>query len=279
MTRPAEPGPLVPSRYRVVANRPETSETVTLELEPVDRPLADPAPGQFNMLWAFGVGEIPISVSGAPNGPDGALLHTVRSVGAVSAALCKMAPGDVIGVRGPYGTGWDVQGALHRDVVVVAGGVGFAPLRSAVLHLARRRSAGQLTVLVGARSPAEILFAGELEAWRHGWGVDVQVTVDRATPGWRGEVGVVTRLIERTGMEPARTTAFVCGPEIMMRFAARALIERGVPPAGVQVSLERNMECAIGHCGHCQLSPLFVCADGPVFSWERVAPLLATKEL
>lgn len=276
MTAPIGLAPMTPRRYRVRSRRDDLDDTVTLGLEPCDEPVSAPSSGQFNMLWAFGIGEAPISLAGT----DGdVLLHTVRAVGAVTDALCASKPGDEIGVRGPFGTGWNLDRARGRDVVVVAGGLGLAPVRPIVTELiAHRADFGRAVVLVGARSPDVLLYRDELEEWRGRLDLDVEVTVDTASPAWRGDVGVVTRLIDRGPFEPSRTTAFVCGPEVMMRFCAAALIARGVDPAEIFVSLERNMHCAVGHCGRCQLDALFVCKDGPVLGWPVVEPLLKVRE-
>jgi anaerobic sulfite reductase subunit B len=266
----------LPSRYRVTSRAAETHDTVTLALEPVDQPIGPHLPGQFTMLYAFGVGEVPISISGlAGQG----LVQTIRSVGAVTRALCQAEPGQVIGVRGPYGTDWGVADAAGRDLVVVAGGIGLAPLRGALLAaLEARDRYRRILLLIGARSPDELVFAGELEAWRAG-GADVLVTVDRATAGWAGHVGVVTQLIGRAQLDPAAALVLVCGPEVMMRLTARALREHGVPPGNIRVSLERNMRCGIAECGHCQLGPLLLCRDGPVVGYRRAAPLFSVREL
>ncbi len=267
----------VPARYRVASRAAETYDTVTLVLEPVDEPIAPHRPGQFAMLYAFGSGEVPISISGGPGGPG--LVYTIRSVGAVTRALCKADRGELIGVRGPYGTDWGVADAAGQDVIVVAGGIGLAPLRPALLAaLAARSRYRRVTVLVGTRTPDDLVFAGELDAWRQ-QGADVRVTVDRAAVGWRGHVGVVTQLIDRVDVDPAATLALVCGPEVMMRLTARSLLARGVGPGSVRISLERNMRCGIAECGHCQLGPLLLCRDGPVISYQRAAPLLSVKEL
>ena len=270
-------GPMVPSRHRVVETLQELPDTVTLALAPEDTPLPAGAPGQFNMLWAFGCGEVPISVSGDPTSP-GPLRHTIRAVGSSTEALCAARVGDVLGVRGPFGTSWAVDRAKGRDVVVVAGGIGLAPLRPVVLSvLADRGSFGRVAILIGARSPAGVLYLDEVRRWRERSDVDVHVTVDHAEPGWWGEVGVVTRLLDHLRVDPAGTAAFVCGPEIMMRFAAAGLLDRGVPAAAIEVSLERNMKCAVAHCGHCQLGPTIVCRDGPVYTYDVAAPLLAVR--
>jgi NAD(P)H-flavin reductase len=271
--------PMVPRRYRVVRNRRETPDTVTLALEPLDGEPLSFLPGQFNMLYAFGVGEVPISISGHP-AEDGPLVHTVRAVGAVSRALCAARPGVTLGVRGPYGTDWDVGGAAGRDVVILAGGIGLAPLRPVVYEiLAKRPQFGQVSLLVGARSPDLLLFTKELAGWRGRFDLHVRVTVDHADSSWLGHVGVVPDLLRGAPFDPGNTVAFVCGPEVMMRVSAAALIDLGVPPKAVRLSMERNMKCGIGHCGHCQFGPAFVCREGAVFSFDRAAPLMAVREL
>ena len=268
-----------PSPFRVLRVRGETRDTFTLTLAPRDGVRFAFAPGQFNMLLAPGVGEVPISMSGKP-GTVREIVHTIRAVGAVTRVLQQVRRGAELGLRGPFGTAWPVDAAAGGDVVLVAGGIGLAPLRPALYHvLAHRRSYGRVGVLIGARTPADLLFAREVEAWRGRFDLDVEVTVDRAGPDWFGPVGVVTTLIPHLHFDPARTTAFVCGPEIMMTFTVRELERRGVPSARVWVSLERSMKCAIGLCGHCQLGPLFVCRDGPVFRHDHVARLMAVREL
>ncbi|MER7274831.1 FAD/NAD(P)-binding protein [Dactylosporangium sp. NPDC000244] len=264
------------ARYRVSDRRRETGDTVTLAIEPVDEPLPVFRPGQFAMLYAFGVGEVPISVSGY--GEDGPL-HTIRAVGATSGALCRAEPGAMLGVRGPFGRGWELPGPAGADLVVVAGGLGLAPLRPVVRHaMADRDRYRRVAVLIGARTPDDLLYPGEYQDWRAA-GLDVYTTVDRATAEWGGHVGVVTELYGRLEHRPADTVACVCGPEIMMRFAARGLVGLGVPAGQVWLSLERNMHCGLGHCGHCQLGPLLLCRDGPVVGYDEAGPLLTVKEL
>jgi anaerobic sulfite reductase subunit B len=271
--------PMRPARYVVAARRPETPDTVTLLLRPAGRPIRTPLPGQFTMLYAYGVGEVPVSVSGIGSAPDQVLVQTIRAVGAVTRALCAAGPGDMVGVRGPFGTDWQVNGADGRDMLLVAGGIGLAPLRPVLLAgLAQRARYDRVVLLAGARSPGDLIFTHELEIWRRR-GADVRVTVDHGDAGWDGRVGLVTGLIEDAIADPAGTAAFVCGPEIMMRLSAQALVDAGVPAAGIRVSLERNMRCGIALCGHCQLGPLLVCRDGPVVSYAEAAPLLTIKEL
>lgn len=285
MLVPAEPavpavpelGPMEPRPYRVLATRRETEDVATLLMEPVEGEPIVPVPGQFNMIWCFGVGEIPISVSRVRD--DGVLVHTVRSVGAVSDAVVRLGVGDVAGVRGPFGRGWELERAVGEDVVVVAGGIGFAPLRPVVEQaLASRGEYGSLVLLLGARRPEELVFLDDLarwEAWRDT--LEVEVTVDAAGSDWHGHVGVVTDLVGRARFDPRRTTAFVCGPEVMMRFATRALHAAGVPLDRIKLSAERNMHCGIAHCGHCQLGDVLVCRDGPVVSAEHLLPLLGVR--
>jgi len=268
---------MTPLPFRLERRRQETRDTWTLELEPAGGERLLPAPGQFTMLYAWGTGEVPISVSGAAGGP---LVHTVRAVGGVTDALCAAEPGAVIGVRGPFGNTWPLPAAVGGDVVVVAGGIGLAPLRPAVLHLLRNRDDyGDVAVLYGSRTPADLLYRTEVEGWRGRFDVQVDVTVDAAADGWRGRVGVVPKLVAGASFEPAETTALICGPEIMMRFAAEALLERGVPPDQIYVSMERNMRCGLGHCGHCQLGPTLICRDGPVYGYDEVVGWMAVREL
>jgi NAD(P)H-flavin reductase len=277
----AEPAsaPMAPRRFRVVRQRRDTHDTVTLTMEPVDGPALTFVPGQFTMIGVFGVGEVPISISGDPAHPE-LLQHTVRDVGNVTHRLVAARPGDVLGIRGPFGTGWDVQDGAGGDVVVVAGGIGLAPLRPAVLQLlADRGRFGQVVVLYGARGPQDVMFSRELEHWRGRFDVSVDVTVDYGPPQWRGRVGLVTGLIPRAGFDPSGCLALVCGPETMMRYVAGALVDRGVPADRIRVSMERNMRCGVGLCGHCQLREFFVCTDGPVIGFDRVRRLMQVREV
>ncbi|MGZ5337124.1 MAG: FAD/NAD(P)-binding protein [Solirubrobacterales bacterium] len=271
--------PMLPTAYRVVDKRRELADTWTLEIEPAgDEGVGAFEPGQFSMLYAFGAGEVPISVSGGGDG-GGPLVHTVRAVGAATGAICGLEPGDSLGVRGPFGNVWPLAGAEGGDVVVVTGGIGLAPLRPAIEHLAANRDRyGKVALLYGARSPDEMLYPGTLDAWREA-GIQVETTVDSAPASWRGRVGLVTKLIPGAELEGERTTALVCGPEVMMRFVSGALRDLGVGPEAIHLSLERNMKCAIGHCGHCQLGPKFICKDGPVFRLDRIESLLGVRQL
>jgi NAD(P)H-flavin reductase len=272
--------PMLPVPYRVVTRRVETYDSVTLRLEPVGDALAPYQPGQFTMLYRRGVGEIAISISGDPTPGDGSLTQTIRDVGAVSRALHRSAPGDVLGARGPFGTSWGLDTAVDHDLVIVAGGVGLAPLRPLLLAALAHRAAYRRIVLVaGARNPAEFLFREQLAGWVATPGVDVRLTVDQPAPGWSGPVGFVTEPLTRLRLDPQRTIAFLCGPEPMMRFSAQVLMGKAIAPGDIRISLERNMKCGVGLCGHCQLGPLLVCRDGPVVDYARAQPLLAVREL
>lgn len=274
------PDPMLPQLYRVQRVRREIPDTFTLELDPEEGVDIPPfASGQFNMLYVFGVGEIPISISGDP-ARRRPLVHTTRAVGTVSKAMRELKPEDVIGVRGPFGSHWPIERALGKDVVIVAGGIGLAPLRSAMYQvIAQREKYGKVVLLYGARTPEDILYRREVEHWRAHFDLEVYVTVDNATGKWRGSVGVVTRLIPRAPFDPLNTVAMICGPEIMMRFTAAELQKRGVATDNIFVSMERNMKCAIGLCGHCQYGPHFVCKDGPVFQYNYVQGLLTKWEI
>lgn len=271
---------MLPRVFTVAARRDETADTFTFDLVPRDAgAMPGFAPGQFNMLYLFGRGEVAISVSGDP-GDASRLTHTVRSIGSVTHGFDNLSEGQSIGVRGPFGTAWPVEAIKGRDVLFLAGGLGLAPLRPAILHvLAHRGDYGAVNVLYGTRNPETLLFRDDLEHWRAAPEIGFDITVDHADADWHGHVGVITKLIARTGIDPDKTVALICGPEIMMHFAVEGLKARGMASEQIYVSLERNMKCALGHCGHCQLGPAFICRDGPVFRHDRVAPLLRVAGL
>jgi NAD(P)H-flavin reductase len=272
------PGPMVPAAFELVSKRQDSEDVWTLELRPRSGEPFRFAPGQFTMLAARGAGEVPISISGDPDRPE-RLVHTVRAVGLATEAICQAAPGEVLSVRGPYGRPWPVEEAEGSDVVIAAGGIGLPPLRPAILRmLSNRERYGRIVLLYGGRSPDELLFTEELLAWS-ARRCESMVTVDTAGPEWIGHVGVVTRLIRLAKLDPRTLVSMSCGPEVMMRFFVAALGDHGVPPEQIYVSMERNMQCGIGHCGHCQLGPTLVCRDGPVYSWSEIAPWIAIREL
>lgn len=268
----------VPRFLPIRAVRRETADVATFTLDPGAAPLPF-RPGQFNMLTVPGVGEVAISISGDPDAPD-QLIHTVRAVGGVTKRLVGLEAGASLGVRGPFGTAWPTEAAEGSDVVLIAGGIGLAPLRPAIYEvLARRERYNRVIVLYGARRPEDLLFLDELRQWRGRFDTRVEVTVDASGPGWQGPVGVVTRLLHQVPFDADEAVVMTCGPEIMMLFAIRELRKLGVPAEQIWLSMERNMQCAVGLCGHCQWGPHFVCRDGAVFRYDRVAPLFAIREV
>ncbi|HEY4930037.1 MAG TPA: FAD/NAD(P)-binding protein [Terriglobales bacterium] len=277
---PVNREPMLPTPYRIQRVKQETDDTFTLELVPADSAEGSSfAPGQFNMLYVYGVGEVPISISSDPS--DAPLIqHTTRVVGTVTKAMRLVKRGDMLGIRGPFGTHWPVEGVVGHDVVIVAGGIGLAPLRPALYRLmAQREKYRKIVLLYGTRTPEDILYRHELEHWRGKFDLEIQVTVDRAACTWRGNVGVVTTMIPRAPFDPSNTAAFICGPEVMMRFTAMELQKRGVATERTYLSMERNMKCGVGLCGHCQYGPVFTCKDGPVFSYDQIVALLGRAEV
>ena len=277
----AAPDPMLPHPYRVETVVRETPDTFTFALD--SAAASQPsrfAPGQFSMLYVFGVGELPISISGDPDHPR-RLVYTVRSVGPATHALVSRSPGDSLGVRSPFGTAWPLAEARGKDVLLIAGGIGLAPLRPAIYHILRHRDEyARLILLYGARSPRDLLYRKELSAWSHSPDSQILTTVDYGGVNWRGRVGVVTTLFRYLRLHPGRTVVLVCGPEIMMRYVIAELTQnRGIPPNDIYLSMERNMKCAVGFCGHCQYGPHFICKDGPIFPYGRIRSLLEKYEL
>jgi NAD(P)H-flavin reductase len=272
--------PMLPAPARVVRVDKETHDTFTLTLTPSNgNELGGFAPGQFSMLYVLGVGELPISISGDPGEP-GHLVYTIRSVGKATHALVTREPGESVGVRGPFGTSWPLAEAHDKDVLVVAGGIGIAPLRPAIYQILRQRGDfRRLIVLYGARNPRDLLYRKQLAAWAYLPDTQLLSTVDYGGLSWRGHVGVVTTLFRHLRLQPDRTVALVCGPEIMMRFVFRELESRGLSSTDIYLSMERNMKCAVGSCGHCQLGPYFVCKDGPVFRSSQMRTWMKKHEL
>jgi len=273
------PDPMLPQVCEVRRVHRETDQTFTWELSaPPGTPSFAFQPGQFNMLYQYGVGEVPISISGDAAKGD-VIVHTIRAVGGVTAAMQQLDVGAQIGLRGPFGSAWPVAAARGKDVILMAGGIGLAPLRPAIYALLQARAdIGRLLILYGVRQPTDILFADELDAWRDRGDVECIATVDMGDAGWRGQVGLVTELLGYVAFDPDNTLAMLCGPEVMMRFSAQALCEKGVSPEAIYVSMERNMKCAVGWCGHCQLGPHFVCKDGPVYPYPTMRRWLERRE-
>jgi len=277
---PAKTSVMTPAPFIIEAVEKETRDTFTIDLIPENRKQSLTfEPGQFNMLYVFGVGEIPISISGDPSMP-GVLKHTTRIIGTVTQAMRKLKVGDSVGVRGPFGSAWPVGEARGKDVVIIAGGIGLAPLRPVIYELLKNRERYRKVVLLyGTRSPEDILYKREFKKWKSKFSVEIYTTVDRATRRWRGAVGVVPNLIKRIPFHPGEAIAMVCGPEIMMKFSVIELQKRGVSLESIFISIERNMKCAVGFCGHCQFGPAFVCKDGPVFPFSRIKNIFTTREI
>lgn len=270
---------MLPEPMRIKRVVRDTKDVFTFELDASERGGFSFKPGQFNMLYPFGVGESAISISGDPAKQE-KLVHTIRAVGTVTRALQRLEKGAVIGVRGPFGRPWPVEEAAGRDLVIIAGGVGLPPLRPVIYHALKSRDRyGKIVLVYGTRSPEDILYPKELERWRGKFDMQVEVTVDAADRSWKGNTGVVTKHIGRTTFDPQNTVAMMCGPEIMMRYSARELLGLGVPMSRVYITMERNMRCGAALCGHCQLGPSFVCKDGPVYRYDLMEPLLSIREI
>jgi len=273
---------MMPVPARIVGVKEENFNTRTFRVQIVDeevRRIYRWVPGQFNMLYVPGVGEAAISISSDSEQPQ-VLEHSIRVVGSVTRAITKMGEGGSIGIRGPFGRGWPLEQLEGRDIVIVAGGIGLAPLRPVVYYLLRHRHRfRRVMLLYGCRTPADRLYAEQLDQWAAGGEIDCLVTVDNATPGWVGPVGVVTKLLQRIKVNAQRTSVLVCGPRILNRVAAWQFLQLHVPAEQVYVSLERNMHCGFGRCGHCQYGSKFVCKDGPVFCFADIADIFAQEEI
>ena len=277
-----EARPMAPTLATITDIKEESSNTRTYRLQIDDPELRRRyrfRPGQFNMLYAFGVGEAALSISSDPANPE-QISHTVRQVGSVTRALARRQVGDRVGVRGPFGNGWPLEHCKGRDIVIITGGIGLAPLRPLIYSvLANRQRFGRFILVYGGRSPGDLLFQSELEQWRAHPDFDLLISVDYAIAEWHGPVGVVTDLIKRLRLRPERTSVMVCGPRIMNRFVAWQILRLRVPDDQLFVSLERNMRCGVGRCGHCQYGPKFVCKDGPVFSYKELRNIFGKDEI
>ena len=267
---------MTPELFRVKKRVLNNHNVVTLTLDPKQK--FHFLPGQFNMLYAFGIGEIPISISGAPQNPK-ELIHTIKNVGAVSQAIFNSEVKTQIGVRGPYGKGWPLNLAKGKDLILVAGGIGLAPLRPVLEYVSNNRDEfNKVILLYGARRKEDLLFQEDFARWRSNQ-IECLATLDLGDPNWNGHVGLVTSLLNYIDFNPDKALAMICGPEIMFRFVSQDLIRRGMFEKEIYLSLERNMKCAIGNCGHCQLGPYFLCQDGPVVNYQKMKKLISIREL
>lgn len=272
--------PMLPRTAVIRDTRPEANAIATYWLA-LEDPQAAAAycfqPGQFNMLYLPGFGEVAISISSDPGEPK-LLGHTIRTAGSVTQGIARLRAGDKLGLRGPFGTPWPMEAARGKNVLIVAGGVGIPPLRPVLLSILRRRSDyGRVLLLYGARTPAELLYTGEFQRWKDGQ-IEVHVTVDRADETWTGQVGVVPQLFYRIRVDHQNTLVMTCGPEIMMRFVIYEALARRIPKEAIYISMERNMKCAVGFCGHCQFGPAFICKQGPVLNYAAVEPFFGKED-
>ncbi|MDI6729528.1 MAG: FAD/NAD(P)-binding protein [Thermodesulfovibrionales bacterium] len=267
----------------------ETRDTATYALKINSREIQRTytfKPGQFNMLYIPGIGEAPISISSSPT--DHEIMHTIRIAGDVTTYISRLNAGDVIGVRGPFGSNWPLEEIEDRDLMIIAGGVGIAPLRSVIRHIlmsgrrkkpTSRAPIGRKFILYGAKTPKDMIFRDEFPRYMDAF--QVFLTVDKADPEeyWRGEVGLITGLLNKVSFNPLNTVVFMCGPEVMMQGMTKEMILRGVPGEKIFISMERNMNCGMGVCGHCMFGPKFVCKDGPVFRFTDIEGFLGIKEI
>jgi len=277
---PSAQDPMLPHPAAIESIKPEASGIATFSLAFVDPAEAAAyrfSPGQFNMLYLPGMGEVAISISSDP-GEAQVMGHTIRFAGSVTRAIGRLRVGDVVGVRGPYGSSWPLESAVGKNLVLVAGGIGLAPLRPVILSVMRQRDQyGRVLLLYGARTPADLLYSEEIRHWREG-GVEVHATVDLADEEWKGQVGVVPQLFYRIRVDPKQTLVMTCGPEIMMRFVIYEALARRIPKESIFLSMERNMKCAVGFCGHCQWGPTFICKQGPVLNFAAIEPFFGKED-
>jgi len=267
----------LPHIARIEAMRDETPDTRTFKLrfrEPSDAKSFHFLPGQFVELSVFGYGEAPFCIASSPTRPE-TFETTIRHTGSLTDALYQLGIGDEVGIRGPFGNGFDVEGARTKDLLFVAGGIGLPPLRSFIREVLDERDRFRnVTILYGARTPADLVYKDELNEWATTPGIEFHVTVDNGTREWRGSVGVVTVLFQKTTLRPETTNAYVCGPPIMIKFVVQDLLARGFREESVISTLERMMQCGIGKCNHCAIGHRYVCRDGPVFNVKQIREMI-----
>ncbi|KIE58480.1 2-polyprenylphenol hydroxylase [Methylacidiphilum kamchatkense Kam1] len=274
------PDSLLPKAFIIEKKVVECSRVVSLWLSPLEKNECTFKPGQFLMVYVFGVGEAALSIAGNGEG-QGKYFLTVRSVGSVTRAIEHAKEGDILGIRGPFGNGWPIQEASTKDILLIAGGIGLPPLWSTIPFFVQNRSSyGRISLLYGVRTPQDILYKDKLETLSRGKDISVKIAVELATARtWNGHIGNVLNLISQAQFHPLSTIVFVCGPEPMMRFCAYTLLKYGIAKENIYFSMERNMRCAVGSCGHCQFGPLFLCKNGPVFSYQTIEPFLNIAEI
>jgi len=266
--------PFRPWPARITSITELTAKEKLFEVRLIDeraREAFDFTAGQFIELSIFGVGEAPISISSAPS-KQGFIELCIREVGTVTSAIHRMRCGDVVGIRGPFGRGFPFDEMTGQDILVVAGGLGIAPLKSLINHIHDERHLfGNVTILLGAQTPSDILFRQEFDMWKHRQDFNLIMTVDQPDDGWDGEVGRVTRLFDSLEIDPQNTYGVICGPPVMYPFVVEEMRKKELHVDRIYVSLERRMKCGIGMCGHCAVGHQYVCIEGPVFSyWEAI---------
>jgi len=258
--------PYIPKLAKIMEYRDETPDTRTFKIKLIDNEKIQAQPGQFIELMVFGYGEAPFSISGIGND---LIELTIRRVGTVTSALFNLTKNDLIGIRGPFGKGWPLDHLINNDVIIIAGGIGLAPFRPLIHFIINNRGRfGRVELLYGARTPKDMLYKNELFEW--GKSINVHLTVDHPDESWRGRVGVVTVLFDEVDLDPDKTIALQCGPPIMMHFVSKKLRELGFTGDRIYLSLERLMKCGMGMCGKCTISGMYVCLDGPVFSYDEI---------
>jgi NAD(P)H-flavin reductase len=271
---------LIPFEAEILSRKKEASGIYTFRIKILNSHIRRNfqfQPGQFNMIYLFGAGEIPISIVSDPDDPE-LLDHTVRVVGGVSEKMSRMKKGDRLGLRGPFGSAWPLRHSEGKDLVLITGGLGCAPVVSVIQYVMKRRKKYKsLKILHGIKAPGDLLYRERIAKWEKIPDTEVFITVDRPDRRWKGHVGLVTRLFEKVRLDPENGVVLMCGPEVMMRFAVKELRHIGFKEQDLYLSLERNMKCAVGICGHCQLGPTFVCREGPVFSYDRIRHWFSIK--
>ena len=271
--------PYLPDAAEVIERIQETQTVFTLRLaftDPGKRKKYSFVPGQFNMVYLHGVGEIPISIVSDPEDPE-MLDHAIRVVGRVTQGLSKLKKGDQIGLRGPYGLGWPLAETKGKDVLVITGGLGCAPVVSVINYINKRRSDfGRLTILQGVKLPKDLIWRKRYEQWIQEPDTEVFLAADKGDPSWPWHVGLVVELFDQMNISD-NTVVMMCGPEGMMRVCIHELTLRNIPEDAIYLSMERNMKCALGHCGHCQYGPHFICKNGPVFRYDKISEIFGLK--
>jgi len=262
--------PYKPVKAKIVKTNKYTEFEKLFRIELDGKKDLEHVPGQFVQVSLFGVGEAPISVCSSPT-EKGYFELTVRRVGGLTTAMHKLETGSVLGIRGPFGKGFPLDAMRGNDILIVAGGLGIVPLRSLIHYiLDQRKDFGDVQILLGCKTPKDMLFGEEVEAWQKRADIKFNCTVDRADPDWKGNVGLITSLIPGVSIEPKKTYAVVVGPPIMYKFVIVELLKKEIPGHQIVVSLERKMKCGLGKCGHCQIRGVYVCQSGPVFTYDEL---------